>query len=168
MWKREDEQRPTQATPGNPNPATPSSPARRDEPPTPPGDLAVLGASISISGELSGGEDLLVQGKVDGKIDLAQHTVTIGRSGRITADVFAKIIHVEGEVKGNLFGSEQILVHKSGSVNGNLSSPRVALEDGCKFKGAIDMDPQAAERARPARPNLPPPVGERPLTALAK
>ena len=105
---------------------------------------------------------------MDGKIDLVQHTVTVGRSGRVTADVFAKIIHVEGEVKGNLFGSEQILVHKSGSVNGNLSSPRVALEDGCKFKGTIDMDPQAAERARPTRPNLPPPVGERPLTALAK
>jgi cytoskeletal protein CcmA (bactofilin family) len=128
----------------------------------------VVGSSIAISGELSGSEDLLVQGRVDGKIDLAQNTVTIGKSGRVTADVFARVIHVEGEVKGNLFGSEQILVHGSGSVNGNLSSPRVALADGCKFKGSIDMDPQAAERSRPTRPNLPPPVGERPLTALAK
>ena len=168
MWKREDEQRPTSATPGNPTPTPSSAPSRRDDPPAPTGELAVLGASIAISGELTGGEDLLVQGRVDGKIDLAQHTCTIGRSGRISADVFAKIIHVEGEVKGNLYGSEQILVHKSGSVNGNLSSPRVALEDGCKFKGAIDMDPQAAERARPTRPNLPPPIGERPLTAIAK
>ena len=168
MWKREDEQRPTSATPSSPNPAASPAPTRRDDAPAPTGELAVLGASIAISGELSGGEDLLVQGRVDGKIDLVQHTVTVGRSGRVTADVFAKIIHVEGEVKGNLFGSEQILVHKSGSVNGNLSSPRVALEDGCKFKGTIDMDPQAAERARPTRPNLPPPVGERPLTALAK
>jgi len=166
MWKREDEQRPTPAPGTSPTPTTP--PTRRDEPAPPIGDLAVLGASIAISGELSGGEDLLVQGKVDGKIDLAQHTVTVGRSGRVTADVFAKVVHIEGEVKGNLFGSEQIVVHKSGSVNGNLSSPRVTLEDGCKFKGSIDMDPQATDRARPARPNLPPPVGERPLTALAK
>lgn len=167
MWKREDEQRPTSAT-TPPTSAPAATPPRRDDVPTAVGDRAVLGSSISIAGELSGGEDLLVQGKVDGKIDLAQHTVTIGRSGRVTADVFAKVIHVEGEVKGNLFGSEQILVHKSGAVNGNLSSPRVALEDGCKFKGSIDMDPQATERARPTRPNLPPPVGERPLTALAK
>lgn len=168
MWKREDEPRPS-STPATPPPSTPAaSPGRPNDAPTAVGERAVLGSSISVSGELSGGEDLLVQGKVDGKIDLAQHTVTIGRSGRVAADVYAKVIHVEGEVKGNLFGSEQILVHKTGSVHGNLASPRVALEDGCKFKGNIDMDPQAAERAKPSRANLPPPVGDRQLTALAK
>lgn len=166
MWKKEDE------APKSTHPQTSSlsAPSTAREPLAEgPRDRAVIGTSITVNGELSGGEDLLIQGRVDGRIDLAQHTVTIGRSGHIAADVFAKIIHVEGEVKGNLCAAEQVLLHKTASVQGNLTSPRIALEDGCKFKGSIDMDPQAVEqRGKAARPGLPPPVGERPLATLAK
>jgi cytoskeletal protein CcmA (bactofilin family) len=99
-----------------------------------------------LRGELQGEEDVTLQGRVEGKIDFPQSTVTVGKDGRLKANVKARVIVVEGEVEGDLVCAEQILIKRSGSVRGNLVAPRVTLEDGCKFKGAIDMDPQSAAR----------------------
>lgn len=152
MWKKPDEPSAQPVQNLQPAPPTPSmSPA-----PTPVAapavnkERAALGASITVVGDLSGEEDLVILGRVEGRVDLAQNSVTIGRSGRVQADIFAKTVAVEGEVQGNVYAGESIVLRKSGSVHGNLVSPRVTLEDGCKFKGAIDMDPQASERARSA------------------
>src|SRR5688572_2675226 len=160
MWKRpEDTNKPESLqphpTPAPPPAAAPPPPPMTAAAPPPaasqqPKERASIGSSISILGDLSGDEDLVVYGRVDGKVDLAQHAVTIGKSGRVKADVFGKTISVEGEVHGNLYAGEQIVLRKSGSVHGNLTAPRVTLEDGCKFKGSIDMDPQSADRARAA------------------
>ena len=102
----------------------------------------MIGPSIEIQGELTGGEDLLIEGRVDGKVDLRGHNVGIGKNGRVTADVFGKTITVEGQVNGNLFGDEQIILRHSSTVRGNLTAPRVSLEDGSNFKGSIDMAPK--------------------------
>jgi cytoskeletal protein CcmA (bactofilin family) len=102
---------------------------------------AMIGSSITIKGTISGEEDLLIQGKVEGAITLKDHEVSIGESGRITADVTAKTIRIDGEVTGDITGSEKVILSKSGNVRGNIVAPRVTLEDGAIFKGSIDMDP---------------------------
>jgi len=100
----------------------------------------IIGSSFSFKGEITGEEDLTVQGQVEGTIDLKKNHVTIGRTGRIKADVYGRSITIEGEVQGNLFGDERIVLRQSGVVRGDISAPAINLEDGAKFKGNIDMD----------------------------
>lgn len=101
---------------------------------------AVIGSSISIKGEVSGSENLLVLGSIEGTINLKENTVTVGKGARVNANIFGNIIHVEGEVTGDLKGKEQVVVHKTGHVRGNIASPRLSLEDGAKLKGSIDTE----------------------------
>ncbi len=103
-------------------------------------EAATIGPSICIRGDLTGEEDLVVQGRVEGTINLGQNLVTIGKDGHVNATVNARVINIEGEVEGDLRGNEQVVVRRSGNVRGNICSPRVMLEDGCRFKGSIDMD----------------------------
>ena len=106
---------------------------------------AVIGPSIQIEGTLRGQEDLFVEGEVTGTIQLQNHTLTIGAQGKIKADVFAHTVFVEGSMDGDLIGSEQVIVRKSAKVRGNITSPRVTLEDGASFKGSIEMDPESVK-----------------------
>ena len=73
-----------------------------------------------------------------------EHEVTVGVSGDLAADISAKVVRVEGKVKGNISGSEKVIISKRGNVLGNIDAPRVTLEDGAKFKGSIEMDPGTA------------------------
>jgi cytoskeletal protein CcmA (bactofilin family) len=110
-----------------------------------------IGKSVIIKGELSGSEDLTIEGQVEGKIELRQNVLTIGPNGRIKAQVFAKTIVVQGEVHGNITASERIDIRDNGSVEGDLSSPRVAIADGAHFRGGIDMQKgKPAGEAKPA------------------
>ena len=109
-----------------------------------------IGKSVIIKGELSGSEDLTIEGQVEGKIELRQNVLTIGPNGRIKAQVFAKTIVVQGEVHGNITASERIDIRDNGSVDGDLSSPRVSIADGAHFRGAIDM--QKGKPAGDAKP----------------
>jgi cytoskeletal protein CcmA (bactofilin family) len=94
----------------------------------------------------------VIEGQVEGEISLRKHSVTVGQKGRVKADIFSKSICIEGEVQGNLFGEDQVTIRQSGKVRGNVTSPRVTLEDGSKFKGAIDMNPPPAPAEQePAR-----------------
>ncbi len=144
-WKRNEPQ---------PHTGSPPPPAAR--PPQRPGESATIGASIRIKGDLSGDEDLLIQGQIQGKIKLKSHNVTVGPSGRVKADIQGKTIRVEGEVDGNLFGEEEIVIRASGRVQGNLQAPRVTLENGSNFKGSIDMDAQGQQRPAAPKPVSPP------------
>jgi cytoskeletal protein CcmA (bactofilin family) len=111
---------------------------------------AIIGPTITIKGDLIGEEDLVIEGRVEGKVEFRRHSVTVGKNGRIKADIQGKTITVEGTVEGNLFGDEQLIVRQSGTVRGNIVSPRVALEDGSNFKGSIDMSPKDKPTAVPA------------------
>jgi len=106
---------------------------------------AVIGPSIQIEGTLRGQEDVFVEGEVTGTIQLQANTLTIGTSGKIKADVYAHTVFVEGSMDGDLFGSEQVIIRKSAKVRGNITSPRVTLEDGAAFKGSIEMDPESVK-----------------------
>jgi cytoskeletal protein CcmA (bactofilin family) len=101
--------------------------------------LVNIGQSIKIKGELTGNEDLTIDGHIDGKINLKDHHLTIGSNGRINAEIEAKSVLVNGEVVGNIRADDKVEISPSGSVHGDLSAPRVALADGSSFKGAIDM-----------------------------
>jgi cytoskeletal protein CcmA (bactofilin family) len=111
---------------------------------------ALIGATIVIKGDLTGEEDLLIEGRLEGKIESRRHSVTIGKNGRIKGDIYARVVTVEGNVEGNLYGEEQMTVRQSGTVRGNIVAPRVALEDGSNFKGSIDMSPKEKAAAAPA------------------
>jgi cytoskeletal protein CcmA (bactofilin family) len=106
------------------------------------GARATIGPTVSIKGNLASEEDLLMEGRLEGKIEIRQHSITIGKKGQIKADIYGKVITIEGKVEGNLYGEEQLIVRQSGTVRGNIVSPRVVLEDGSNFKGSIDMSPK--------------------------
>jgi len=100
----------------------------------------MIGPSITIKGDVSGDEDLVIQGRIEGRVDLAQHNVTIGADGRVKADVYGRTVIVEGEVEGDLRGQEQIILRQTAKVQGSIAAPRVSLEDGAVFRGGIEMD----------------------------
>lgn len=100
----------------------------------------MIGADIRIKGTVTGGENLIIQGTVEGTIDLNGHEVFIGQSGKVVADIKAKRVEIEGEVTGDVNGVEKVVIAQTGKVWGNIVAPRVTLEDGAIFKGIIDMD----------------------------
>lgn len=104
------------------------------------GEAATIGPSIHIRGDLIGEEDIVVHGRVEGTVSLEQNNLHVGRDGWISADVKAKTIDIEGTVQGELNGGDHVSIRRAGRVQGNISAPRVTLEDGCKFKGSIDME----------------------------
>jgi cytoskeletal protein CcmA (bactofilin family) len=116
------------------------------------GKMAVIGPGIYINGDISGDENLLVEGKVEGKIRLGSHDVEIGQSGKVKADITAKIIKIAGTVRGDLSGSEKVVISRTGNVHGNIVAPRMTLEDGAIFKGSIDMDPGEPAKTAVAKP----------------
>lgn len=101
----------------------------------------MIGPSIVIKGTVSGDEDLLIHGSVEGSVELGAHEVSVGQSGKVKADITAKVVRIDGEVAGDITGFEKVVISKSGNVRGNIVAPRVTLEDGAIFKGSIDMDP---------------------------
>ena len=103
-----------------------------------------IGQSIHIKGELTGNEDLTIEGKVEGKVFLKDHNLTIGANGKLVAEIQAKTVMVLGEVTGNITADDKVEVAASGTLRGDIVAPRVVLADGAKFKGAIDMDRKPA------------------------
>jgi len=106
-----------------------------------------IGQSIHIKGELTGNEDLTIEGKVEGKVFLKDHNLTVGANGKIVAEIQAKTVMVLGEVTGNITADDKVEVAATGTMRGDIIAPRVVLADGAKFKGAIDMDKKSGSSA---------------------
>ncbi len=102
-------------------------------------DVAHIGKSVLIKGELSGSEDLDVDGEVEGNIELRDHSITIGPHGRVRAHVNAREIIVHGKVEGNIRATERVELKRSAVLAGDISTQRIIIEDGAFFKGAIDI-----------------------------
>ena len=154
MWKREEAPRPPQPVSTPPVVAPPAPPQSQSMPRVEPVQqekaIVNIGKSVIIKGELSGSEDLTIEGQVEGKIELRQNVLTIGPNAKIKAQVQARAVVVEGQVQGNISTSEKIEIKDKGSVEGDLSSPRVAIADGAHFRGSIDMqNAKGAEKAEP-------------------
>ncbi len=101
---------------------------------------ARLGASLHVKGEISGNEDLLIDGSVEGLVQLDERKLTVGATAKVTADIIAREVVVYGNVKGNLRAKDRIEIKKDGSVVGDLTTARIMIEDGAYFKGSIEID----------------------------
>ena len=110
-----------------------------------PSSPMAIGATIHIKGDVTGDEDLIIHGHVEGQINLKNHNVIIGPKASVQANIHAKQVVVEGELSGDLKGDEKVIIRKTGNVLGNVVSPRVTLEDGAMFKGSIEMEPLNAK-----------------------
>lgn len=99
-----------------------------------------LSPSISIKGDITGNEDLVVDGEVEGTINLPENEVLVGPKGRAKANVTAMKVSVEGRVNGDIHGTDRVVVKQSGRIEGDVKAPRVILEDGCQFNGSIQMN----------------------------
>jgi len=148
MWKKEEAPAPVPA----PRAETPlrserSAPAAGAAAST---DRATIGRSITIRGDVTGDEDLVIQGRVEGSVDLKQHAVTVGAEGQVKASITGRVVVIEGKVVGNVTAHERIVLRSTASVQGDISAPRVVLEDGARFRGGVDMT-EAGERGSAAK-----------------
>src|SRR6478736_4717776 len=149
MWKRDEAVRPG-GQPLAPTPAPAPPPAQAYTPRSETShhmerDIVNIGKSVVIKGELNGSEDLTIEGHVEGKIELRDHVLTIGPNGKIKAQLHAKAIVVLGEVIGNVTASEKVDIRENGSVEGDITSPRVAIAEGAHFRGSVDMQNKGAK-----------------------
>jgi cytoskeletal protein CcmA (bactofilin family) len=117
------------------------------------GEIATIGKSVVVKGELSGSEDLVIDGEVEGSITLRGQTLTVGPNGRVRANVEARNVILHGRVDGDIHASERVDLRKSASLTGNISTARISIEDGAFFKGGIDI-----QKAEPARTEVRPQV----------
>ena len=156
MWKRHEDERPymppaAQSAPlASMNPATTNRPTenRMDNFRS---DIAHIGKSVVVRGELSGSEDLFVDGEVEGSIELRGNSLTIGPNGRVRANVNARDIVVQGKVDVNLRATDRVDLKKSALVTGDIITQRIAIEDGAFFKGSVDIQRQDAKpESKPA------------------
>ena len=115
-------------------------------------DLAQIGKSVVIKGELSGSEDLYVDGQVEGSISLKNNMLTVGPNGSVKATVEAKGVVVQGKLEGNVAASDRVELRKSAVVTGDIATQRIAIEDGAYFKGKVEIQKEAAQPPAPNRP----------------
>jgi cytoskeletal protein CcmA (bactofilin family) len=131
---------PSANAPAIPGEAKTIAPIDSAYPSTSSGGTARLGSSLHVKGEITGNEDLLIDGSVEGLVQLEDRKLTVGASAKVTADVIAREVVVYGNVKGNLRARDRIEIKKDGSVVGDLTTARISIEDGAYFKGSIEID----------------------------
>ena len=115
----------------------------------PRGAVAHIGKSVVVKGELSGSEDLYIDGHVEGTIELREHNLTIGPHGRVQANVTAKEVILHGTLKGNVRAVDRVEIRKSGSLIGDVVATRVMIEDGASIKGSVDIQKPTNAVAKP-------------------
>jgi len=102
-------------------------------------DLAQIGRSVVIKGELSGSEDLYVDGQVEGSIGLKNNSLTVGPNGQVKASVESKVIIVQGKLEGNVLASDRVELRKTAVVTGDITTQRISIEEGAYLKGKVDI-----------------------------
>lgn len=145
MWNSRQSQNDQPASTPAPTPASQSSynpssnaPSRTSAPTA--RNLACLGSTIEIKGQISGDEDLQVDGKVTGPVQLGGQKLTVGRTGQLNSEISAREVVVYGKVTGNLRARDRVEIKKDGSVIGDITTARISVEDGAYFKGRIEID----------------------------
>lgn len=160
MWnrsKKEEDEQPVRSMAPAPEPvrdayAAPAYPARRTIEDAPTRAAAVIGKSLVVTGEITGKEDLLVDGRVEGDIELLENRLTVGVGGHVEGSVRAREIVVYGVVQGNMEAGERVEIKKNAKVIGDLRASRPVIEDEAYFKGNVEtirVDPPK-QAARPA------------------
>ena len=150
MWSKQQ----AVAEPPAVSPSTPASPTASFSAPstgrlggTPARGAARLGASIQIKGQITGNEDLQIDGIVDGPISLQGHELTVGPEAQLKSEIIAGDVVAYGKVVGNVQARGRVDIRKDGSIIGDISSARISIEDGAHFKGRIEIDPAKSQSA---------------------
>lgn len=167
MWGRKKPDRPVAAKsePKNLKGKQPPGPSRANlqgtaevnkEAVRPTGEMvarvaARLGPNLHVKGDISGGEDLVIDGTFEGLIQLDEGKLTIGTTATVTADIVAAEVVVSGNVKGNVRAKNRIQINKDASVTGDLTTPKILIEDGAHFKGSIEIDGSTQKEAHNPR-----------------
>ena len=162
MWKKDDAK-----TPGGPDistgsagsgaaPSGNSAPSRETAAPLPISSRAAacISQGIRIKGEVTGSEDLFVDGQVDGKLNLTNGSLTIGPNGSVKADVTAREVIVRGKIEGKVSGRDKVQLWSTGQVTGEIQTDRLAIEDGALLRGRVEAgkQPNKASESRPSAP----------------
>lgn len=147
-------QAPVEAAPA---PVPPQAKVPQPAPPHQPsssGEGSTISAGLKIKGDITGTSDLTVEGETQGKIRITNGRVTVGASGRVTADIDAREIVVHGIVQGNLKATESVRLGSSGHVEGSILTPRIGIDDGARLRGNVEMvrPGETAGRTEPAKP----------------
>ena len=128
------------------------------------GNMANIGKSITLKGDLSGNEDLIIEGHIEGRVDLPNNMLTIGANGSCSAEVHAKTVVVVGKVTGNVSATERIEIQATGLVNGDVAAPRLVVAEGAVVNGSIEMGTKKTGPVATGTPALGPaplPVSEK-------
>ena len=120
--------------------------------------MANIGKSISIKGDVLGEEDTVIEGRVEGRIELKNHHLTIGANGDVQGEVSAKQVTIVGRVSGNVVATERIELRDSGRLEGDLTTPRLLVQEGSQMNGKISMKPTSGASAPPKSVPETPPV----------
>ncbi len=157
MWKRKEDE---YTNPAQPTVSGATSASVANAPPRPveasraetnrSTEVATIGKSVVVKGELSGSEDLIIDGEVEGSIALRGQTLTVGPNGRVRANIEARNVILHGRVNGDIQATERVELRKSASLSGDISTMRISIEDGAFFKGGIDIQkPEPASKVEP-------------------
>jgi cytoskeletal protein CcmA (bactofilin family) len=159
MWKpRPEDNKPMNMNPPVPPPAAVAAPSIPTQPKETPktsdphrADVGHIGKSVQIKGELTGSEDLYLDGSIEGTVDLRDHSLIIGPNGKIKAAISARDLVVHGRIEGNVTATGRVELRKSCTLIGDVSTQRIVIEDGAFFKGAIDIKEksQSVEARKP-------------------
>jgi cytoskeletal protein CcmA (bactofilin family) len=145
MWRKEDgrPQNPNEisTSPMNPNTSPVPGPVNSKQlsnVPTSPNAVACLSQGIRIKGEITGSEDLFIDGNVEGKVTFRNAVLTVGPNASVKADIEAREIVIRGRVEGKLDGTERVQIWSTAKVSGDIRSQRIAIEDGAEFRGKVE------------------------------
>ena len=152
MWERQKE--PLAAPP---KPAPSPSPMTM---PTPPATAPIanqaprgtekpthVGKSVVLKGTLTGAEDLYIDGKIEGTVDVPKNSVTVGLNGQVQADVTAREVIILGKLSGNVTATDRVEIRAQGALTGDVTAARISIEDGAFFKGGIDIQKGSSAKA---------------------
>ncbi|MCY3756947.1 MAG: polymer-forming cytoskeletal protein [Acidobacteria bacterium] len=117
-----------------------------------PVEQSLIGKSLVFKGDVSGTQDLTVNGQLEGSVSISGHTFTVGREGRVQSDIRARVIRIEGRVDGNLQGEEAVFLGSSGVVHGDLTTIRVSLKEGCQLRGRVQVADESIAASEPSEP----------------
>jgi cytoskeletal protein CcmA (bactofilin family) len=138
-----------QFTPSTLNPVAPLKTV------TSPIEQATIGRSLVIKGEVSGSESLYIDGRIDGTISFKDHRVTVGRNGVVSANIAAREVVIMGKVTGNIECSDRVDIRSEGSLNGDIVSRRISVEDGALLRGSVQLTPADQKQEKSSRPEMP-------------
>jgi len=110
-----------------------------------PRSIARLGPSLFLKGELSGEEDVVIEGQYKGKIDLENHNILVGSGAKVKGDIRVKNITINGAVEGNIDASGKIFIAEEGQMKGDLKAPRISIMEGARFKGSVRIEKEFEE-----------------------